>query len=344
MKIAILVSNFSKFAGDARVAELQVKELIEAGNQVAVFTLKAEINFEPEGAELFVLGMPENLLWQRIYRIFFPLDLAKTIKWLPKLKNFDLIIAHLYPMSWLAFLAKKFYEVNYTFWYHGIPSPEYFPKLREKIFLLMYKFLTKITVQNVDRAVSVSKYTRGELKKYTGIDSEVVYNKPDTRRYYKGIDGTGIRAKYDLDEAPVILYVGQISPRKSVHLLVKAFNILKQKIPDAKLVIVGRESFNYYSRELREMCDNSVIFAGYVSDEELPQYYAMCDVYATCSLWEANNVPVIEVQACGKPAIAFDFEFFKEEVDENGILVEAGNVEKFAQACIEKLKHVRETH
>jgi len=88
------------------------------------------------------------------------------------------------------------------------------------------------------------------------------------------------------------------------------------------------------------MADSSVIFAGFVSDEELPYYYAACDVYATGSLWEANNVPVLEAQASGKPIVAFDFNFFAEELGDNDILVDRGNVEKFAEACILKLREL----
>ena len=73
----------------------------------------------------------------------------------------------------------------------------------------------------------------------------------------------------------------------------------------------------------------------------MPYYYAACDIYATCSLWEANNIPVLEAQACGKPVIAFDFDFFREELSKNYILVEKENIEKFAKACIRKLQEVR---
>jgi len=107
------------------------------------------------------------------------------------------------------------------------------------------------------------------------------------------------------------------------------------------LVIVGRHTYDYYSKELKEKCDSSVIFAGYVPDEELPQYYAMCDIYATCSLWETYNIPLAEAQICGKTVVAFDIGPHREVIDENGVLVEKGNIEKFAEACIHKLREVR---
>jgi len=144
-----------------------------------------------------------------------------------------------------------------------------------------------------------------------------------------------------LRDEPVILFVGALRPVKGVYLLIQAFNLLKEKMPNAKLVLVGRPDYSYYFEDLKRITDDSVIFANFLSHEFLPFYYAACDVYATCSLWESFNIPVIEAQACGKPVVAFDMGPHPEVINKNGILVEIGNIEKFAQACVEKLKQVR---
>ena len=339
MKIAILIPNFSKFDGGARAAELQAEELAEEGNHVAIFALTADI--KPKNAALFIMGTPKSLLWRRIYLLLFPLDLFKTFRWLPRLKKFDMVIVHLYPLTWLAFLAKKIYKVKYTFWYHGIADPQFFPHLYERIYMRLQIFLTKLAVRNVDRAVAVSKFAQAELKKYTGLDSEVIYNEVVPERFHPGIDGTKIRQRHNLGDAPVILSVGRVCPQKGFHLLIQAFNIVKETIPNAKLVIVGKHDYDYYSKQLRELSNDSVIFSNYIPDEDMPYYYAMCELYATCSLWETYNRPLVEAQACGKPVVAFNMGPHSEVINEQGILVETGNVEKFAQACVEKLRQMR---
>jgi len=110
-RIAILVPNFAEADGGARVAKLQAEELSTEGKYVAVFAFAADM--KPSGADLFILKMPNRLLWQRIYRLVFPLDVFKTIKWVRRLKNFDEVIVHLYPLTWLGLLAKKFYRIKY---------------------------------------------------------------------------------------------------------------------------------------------------------------------------------------------------------------------------------------
>lgn len=337
MKIAILVPNFSKYSGDAVVARQQAEELAGRGNRVAVFAFNADMDVS--GADLYLLGWPRSLLMQRIYRLFFFLDVFKIYKWLQVLKCYHQIICHLYPMTWLAFLARLIYRVNYTFWYHGIPGHEHFSRPAEKIYISLDMFLTALTVRNADRAVSVSRSGQKELKGFSGLESEVVYNTADKQRFYPGLDGRPVREKLGLGDAPVILYVGQVAPQKGVHLLVRAFQMVRSALPEARLVIVGRETFSYYSAELKKLCDESVIFAGYVTDE-LPLYYAACDVYATCSPWECHNLPVLEAQACGREVVAFDIGPFREGVS-RGVLVRNGDIEEFARACISVIKRVR---
>jgi len=339
MKIAILVPNFVEFDGSARVAEVQAEELAREGNDVAVFTFAAGIR--PENVEVFVMGMPRSLFLERVYRLLFPLDLFKALKWLPRLKGFDEIIVHLYPLTWLAWLAKKRYGAKYTFWYHGIMDPQFFPRLYERVYIRLQILMTRLTVSNADRAVGVSRAGVNELKRYTGLDGEVVYNKVDLGKFHPGVDGTKVREEYRLGEAPVVLFVGALRPVKGVHLLVESFNIVKQRIPDARLVVVGQADYPYYYERVKHIGDDAVVFAGFVSHESLPFYYAACDVYASCSRWEAHNLPVLEAQACGKPVVTFDIESFREEVGDAGTLVEVGNVQQFAEACVERLNQER---
>jgi len=330
MKIAVLVPTFCSFSGIDRVAELQAKEFSSSGNQVTILTFDANMPSPPD-VNLRVLGIPKGSLAQRIYRLFFPLDLVKAIRWVPKLKDFEVIYSHQYPMNWLAYLAKRFYKVRYIYYNHGIAPAWTFSSFSERLYMRMFIPLANWTIKRADAAISVSAYLQNELQAETGLHSEVVHNRIDTDRFHKGIDGSAIRDKYNLADAPFVLYVGRISPHKGVHLLIEAFNLTRKEFPAAKLMIVGKHTFSGYSKRLMKMSDASVIFAGLVSDEELPNYYAACDVYATCTLWEGFDLPLAEAQACGKPVVAFDIGPHSEVVDERGSLVKAGDVVEFGK-------------
>ncbi len=339
MKVAILVPRFVKFSGDAKVAAQQARDFAARGDQVDVFAFDADMAIP--GVKVFLLGLPRNLFIQSAYRLLFPLDLVKTITWLRVLKSYDLAIAHLYPMTGLACLARRRYGVKYTFWNHGTGVPALFATFFERTYTRLYQRLTWITTANADRTVSVSQYLREEFRCQTGRDSEVVRNTVDLHRFHPGLDRRVMRGKYNLGSAPVILSVGRISPPKGFHLLVQAFALIKAKVPQVKLVIVGNLSQDRYGGKLLASSGDSIIVTGSVSDEDLPYYYAMCDVYATCTLWEGFDLPIAEAQACGKAVVAFRLGPHPEVVDERGTLVETGNVESFAQACLDQIQRVR---
>jgi len=339
MKIAILCPTFLTYSGIDRVVEQQALKFSHEGNNVSILTLKA--NIKPSlNINLHVLGMPNNLLLQRIYRLFFFMDFIKVSRWVPKLKGFDCIYSHQYPMNWLAYIAKRRYGIRYIYYNHGYPPLKTFPNFIERIYMKMITLSANWTIRRADKAISVSQYLERELRKETGVDSSIIYNEIDTERFHLGIDGKQVRQKYHLDNDPLIVFVGRITPQKGIHLLVNAFNIVKQKIPQAKLIIVGKHIFRDYSDHLKQISDNSVIFAEDVSDKEIPAYYAACDVYATATLWEGFDLPIAEAQACGKPVVAFDIGPHPEVINigDEGKLVPVGDTAAMAEAIRSFLK------
>ena len=336
MKIALLTPTFSPFSGIDRAVELDVEEYIDKGNEVTIFTLRAGL--KPKRAKLVVMGMPKNPFFERVYRLFFFLDIFKIRKCVKQLKEFDWIIAYFYPMTLLASMAKKKYGIKYIYWNAGIAHPRLFKKLSERLYLRLFLYFVKLSVKNADSAISISKFMQKELKKETGMDSVVRYVKIDKKRFNKRIRKGKIRKKYNIRKKdPLLLYVGRISPHKGIHLLIKAFNLVLKEIPNSKLLIVGKPTFDNYTKLLKKISNKSIIFTGFVKDEDLPYYYADCDVYTTATLWEGYNIPAVEAQACGKPVVAFNLASHPEIV-KKGILVKPKNIKEFADAILKTLK------
>lgn len=336
-KIALLTPTFSQFSGIDRVVELNAEEFARKEHDVTVFTFKAGIKPKNAKIKIIELGMPKNPFFERLYRLFFFLNCVKIKKYGKKLKNYDLIISHQYPMNLLACFAKKHYKVRYTYHNHGVAYPKLFSNLAERAYMILFRYLTNLTTKKADSAISISKYLQKKLKDETGMNSKVVYDPIDKKRFHKGINSKKIRKKYNLGKSPVCLYVGRISPHKGIHLLIKAFNLVLKKVPNAKLLIVGKPTFNRYSRRLKKISSKSVIFTGFIPDMQLPYYYAACNIYTTTSLWEGFNMTVAEAQACGKPVVAFNL-CSHPEVVKKGILVKPKNVGEFANAIIKTIK------
>lgn len=344
MKIAILTPTFNYYSGIDRVVQLQAEDYTKKGHEVTIIALDGDIT--PEGYKLMKLGMIKNLFLQRLYRLFFFLDAIKMMYY-RKLKEYDIVISHFYPMNLLACIAKwRYKKIKYIYHNHGMPLE--FKEVDNNLFYYLYMklffFLSTLTLFNVDKINCVSKYVKDiclkkEVKYRKNIKVNVVYNKIDKKRFNINVNGEYIRKKWNINNEKVYLYVGRLAPHKGISLLLEMFKDTKKRESNTKLIIVGVPTYDSYYRELRENADKDVIFAGYVDDRELPSYYGACDVYVTASSWECYNLPVAEAQVCGKPVIAFDIGSHKEVV-KKGTLIPEGDLDRFTNSMIRYVKSV----
>jgi phosphatidylinositol alpha-1,6-mannosyltransferase len=137
--------------------------------------------------------------------------------------------------------------------------------------------------------------------------------------------------------------VGVLSPHKNLETLIRSVGIVKKEITNIRLVIVGRTSrYPRYYQALVELArqeglGDSVIFTGAASWEDLTALYAVCDVYATCSVWE--GFLRAEAFAMEKPIVAFDATSNSETIKhgETGLLVREQTPGAFASALVSLL-------
>jgi len=342
MKIAILTPTFSHFSGIDRVVEKEVEDLNKKGHDITIFCFKSHI--KTKYGRVVEIGMPKNPTLERIYRLFFFIDFLKINKIVKKLREFDKIICHQYPMTILASKVKKEFDIKYMYYDAGVAYPKLFHGFFERNYMKLFRWFTNITVKNADEAASISKFLSNILKQETGLKSRVEYVKIDEKRFRKNVTKGKVRKKYKLGKSPLCVYVGRLSPHKGIHLLIKAFNLVLRDIPDAKLLIVGKKTFGRYSKYLKRLSrsvnEKAVIFAGFVPDNELPYYYADGDLYTTATLWEGFDMPIVEAAACGTPTVAFNIGAHP-EVIKLGELVKVGDINKFSKAVIKHLKTIK---
>lgn len=104
----------------------------------------------------------------------------------------------------------------------------------------------------------------------------------------------------------VVLYVGRLSPVKDVPTLFKAFKALLEERDDLVLVVVGsgvdEERLRRLAIELG--IAHAVRFLGFISNERLPAYYNIANVYVLPSLYEEWSNTIMEAMACGTPVVA----------------------------------------
>ena len=323
--IAILTPNYLNNFGISQIVRKQAEVLLQDGNEVTIYTFISNMA-PPEGVHLEILGKPNNFILEKLFYWTFPINMIKTRRYIYKLKHCDVIISHFYPMNWLAFMAKILYGKKYIYYNHGLfrPLSTLNLNLIERIYLKINFVLEESTASKATRVISISQYCQQQFKNITGINSNIIYDTIDMKKFNEEIDKTRIKKSSGLTDSQIILFVGTIGASKGIHILINAFNEVKYEIPNVTLILIGKHLYPKYSEYLKEIANESVIFKEDISDEELPYYYAACDLYASASIWEGFNLPLIEAQACGRPVIAFNIGPHTEVVINNvtGILVQ----------------------
>jgi phosphatidylinositol alpha-1,6-mannosyltransferase len=119
-----------------------------------------------------------------------------------------------------------------------------------------------------------------------------------------------LRNHLRLGRSKVILTVGHVSKRKAQDVVIKALPRILQDCPNVKYLIVGlpirREELKQLAKGLG--VGDHVVFLGQVSQEELPYFYNLADVFVlvsrrTASQVEGYGIVTVEAALCGTPAV-----------------------------------------
>jgi len=314
MKIAHIVSTFPPYAGGiGNTCLYEAKELAKLGHEVTVFT--------PSQKSWF---LSEKIKIRYLKPIFKYGNAAFVPQIVFLLGRFDIIYLH-WPFigAESILLAKRFswikkpLIVRYQMDLRDRGLRGAFFNLYSLFFIpLLIKAADKILVSSFDYAKhsKIKKYMgtvpiRGQSPEFIevplGVDAEKFFPQPKNRELLK---------KHNLtSEDKIILFVGGLDRAhyfKGVEVLLRAVAGLRLKIKDLRLLIVGEGDLKpKYKRLAGDLgIGDRVIFAGKVSDEELPGYYNLADVFVLPSTdsSEAFGLVLLEAMASAKPVVVSD--------------------------------------
>lgn len=193
------------------------------------------------------------------------------------------------------------------------------------------KILMKKAVMS-NKIVTVSKFSKDEIIKYTGCKSdkiEVIYNGINTNNSTINNETEHeLILKNPLLNEQYIIFVGNVKPHKNLKLLVEAFAQLKknQSNTDLKLVIVGKkEGFITGDADLFQKIDkipqlkNEVFFTGWIEDNVLKLYYKYAKLLVFPSYYEGFGLPPLEAMSIQCPVVSSNAACM-EEINENAAL------------------------
>lgn len=258
------------------------------------------------------------------------------------LEKYDLVHTHTPVASFLTRLAcrnipntKILYTAHGFHFYKGAPLKNWI------IYYAMERLVARwtdaiITINNEDfqRAKKMPIRKKGKAYLIPGIGVDIVKFKPISQQ-----QKNALRKEYGFKEDDFLLiYAAELNHNKNQVFLINTIALLKERIPNIKLLLAGEGELKYEYISLVNSLNlnKEVIFLGFRKD--LDKLIPMCDIGVSASRREGFGINVVEYLACGLPVVVSDNRGHREIVHNqvNGFLFEKENITQFI-GIIEKL-------
>jgi glycosyltransferase involved in cell wall biosynthesis len=178
--------------------------------------------------------------------------------------------------------------------------------------------------------VVVSPSTRDDLVK-RHLRREQIRVIPNGLDHQRFLPASGVSPEENL-----VVFVGRLEYYKGVDVLLEAWPRLAAARPGARLVLVGAGTAEQALRDKAAAGgeDESIRFAGFVSEEEKIDWMRRATVVVQPSHKEGWGLTVVEANACGTPVVATDVPGLRDSVRDgsNGLLVPHGDAAALATA------------
>ncbi len=291
MKIAIIHDWLTGMRGGEKCLEI----FCELFPDAVIFTLlhnKGSVSKRIESMPIrtsFIQHLPKSAAKYRNYLPLFPMAVKGF-----DLTGFDLILSSSHCVAKGVTVPEKALHICYCYTpmrYAWVFYNEYFGKLNVLCKIIVKQILNWLrqwdlrTNENVDFFVAISDNIKNRIKACYNRPADVIYPPVDTERL-------SISTK----DEDFYLIVSALVPYKRLDIAIEAFNKSGKR-----LVIIGTGNSE---AGLKRAASSNIEFLGWLSNEDIADYYSRCKALIFPGEEDFGIVPV-EAQSCGKAVIAY---------------------------------------
>lgn len=329
MRILLATNDFPPKVGGIQTCCYQLaKNLTLLGEEVTVLAPRVEGDLGFDRKQNFRITRVRNKL--SLYGTFFSV--------LRREKAERILIGHRANYARLASWANLFWKIPYVIIVYG-----------GEILLPTSSRSIKKNFKRAKKVIAISHFTKKKLIEI-GIPEKkivVIHLGVDPARFNPDLDSSPIRKKYNLEGKKVILTASRLVRHKGHQNVLKALPQVLKKVPNLVYLIIGKGEEEGILKEIVKdlKLEERVLFAGEIV-EELPLYYAACDLFVMPSYEikergdvEGFGITYLEANACGKPVIGGRSGGVTDAVidGETGLLVDPLNINQIAKAMVKLL-------
>lgn len=288
----------------------------------------------------------DNILVRAVTRL---LDISGILAWDVKtsLRKYKLFLNEIIDRHKIQIVEMADYHDYMRF----CKEPQYFPTLNVPVVVKLHGSMTyfneeaglttpdyirqmeRAILNNAAAVVSVSKYTAIKTAKYFSYSKEISV-------LYNGIDMPEISKNVKKTKGSVI-FTGSLVEKKGIYQLMKAWNIVIEKVPHAILHVYGKGPIEKIEALLEKDKRSTVVFKGHVGREELYDSLSKAEAAVFPSYAETFGLGPVEAMACGT-AVVFSVLTSGPEIvqdEKTGLLVHPDDVMALAEAIIKLLSN-----
>lgn len=163
--------------------------------------------------------------------------------------------------------------------------------------------IEKYGMEQADRIISVSNYTKNLIIKHYGIPANKI------TAVYNGVDASYAASKTDTQEkekySKMVLFLGRVTYQKGPHAFVEIAKRILEKRQDVQFVIAG--DGNLLAETIEHVAQlrigQNVHFTGFLDEKKVKEIYRLADVYVMPSVSEPFGLSCLEALANGVPVV-----------------------------------------
>jgi glycosyltransferase involved in cell wall biosynthesis len=291
----------------------------------AAFVFLAPPRFAARGRDPGAASWPANVRWCRSLRYPLIMGLPRAV---PRLVPVEQVVGDCDVFHATAYAAPRTRTVPVVLSVHDLALMR-FPELGGATLAGVVE-RTRRAVGEARLILASSDATRRDLIELAAAPAErvrVVHLGCDASFHPLPVEAARavVRQRYGVD-APYLLHLGTLEPRKNLARLVRAYARLRGELRDPpSLVLAGERGWK--CDDVFRLVDElnlraQVRFTGRVDDADLPVLFNAAAVFVYPSLYEGFGLPPLEAMACGVPVVCSNVASLPEVVGDAALLVD----------------------
>ena len=237
----------------------------------------------------------------------------------------------------LCYFIGKIFKVSYFVITHGI-------EVRNLCFLEVW------CIKQAGKIFSVSRFTKDcvtkQISGYNPSLIKILPNTFDSMRFQIKGKPSYLMQRLDISEDDrIILTICRLAKSekyKGYDKVIMALKDIAQQFPGLKYIIGGSgDDLGRVRKIIKDNhLDDRIILPGFISEDELPDYYNLCDIFIMPSFNEGFGIVFLEALSCGKLVIAGNKDGSPDALldGELGLLVDPLNLKEITKALVDGLK------